>query len=95
MALQQLITTLLPNMIVINDGARIECGSPDFQIIEKANRLPVFYVETKQIGDNDLKGAKQNKKQFDRYKKSLNLIIFTDYLKFHLYYRTFLPICEV
>ena len=85
LALQQLITTLLPNMIVINDGARIECGAPDFQIIEKANRLPVFYVETKQIGDNDLKGAKQNKKQFDRYKKSLNLIIFTDYLKFHLY----------
>ena len=85
LALQELISSMLPNMIVINDGSRIECGAPDFQIIEKANRLPVFYVETKQIGDNDLKGTKQNKKQFDRYKKSLSLILFTDYLEFHLY----------
>ncbi len=85
LALQQLLNTKLPNMIIINDGARIECGAPDFQVIEKANRLPIFYVETKQIGDNDLKGMKQNKKQFDRYKKSLSLIVFTDYLQFYIY----------
>ena len=85
LALQQLLSSMLPNMIVINDGARMECGAPDFQVIEKANRLPAFYVETKQIGDKDLNGEKQNKEQFDRYKKSLGLILFTDYLEFHLY----------
>lgn len=84
-ALQQLIGSMLSNVIVINDGARIECGAPDFQVIEKANRLPVFYVETKQIGDTDLDGKKHNKEQFDRYKRSLNYIIFTDYLRFLFY----------
>ena len=85
LALQQLISAMLSNVIVVNDGARMECGAPDFQVIEKANRLPVFYVETKQIGDNDLDGKKQNKEQFDRYKKSLSYIIFTDFLEFHFY----------
>jgi len=85
LALQQLISTTLSNVIVVNDGARMECGAPDFQVIEKANRLPVFYVETKQIGDNDLDGKKQNKEQFDRYKKSLSYVIFTDFLEFHFY----------
>ncbi|MBP3213234.1 MAG: N-6 DNA methylase [Bacteroidaceae bacterium] len=84
-ALQQLISTMLPNVIVINDGARIECGAPDFQVIEKANRLPVFYVETKPMGDTDLDGKTHNKEQFDRYKKSLSYVIFTDYLEFHFY----------
>lgn len=85
LALQQLLSSMLPNMIVINDGARMECGAPDFQIIEKSNRLPVFYVETKQIGDSDLDGKKQHKEQFDRYKKSLSYVIFTDFLEFHFY----------
>ena len=84
-ALQQLISTMLPNVIVINDGARIACGAPDFQVIEKANRLPVFYVETKLMGDTDLDGKTHNKAQFDRYKKSLSYVIFTDYLEFHFY----------
>jgi len=84
-ALQQLIEGMLPNIIVVNDGARIECGAPDFQIIEKSNRLPVSYVETKLIGDSDLDGKKHNKEQFNRYKRSLGTIVFTDYLKFHLY----------
>ena len=85
LALQQLISTTLPGMIVVNDAARMECGAPDFQVIEKANRLPVFYVETKQPGAGDLDGKKQNKEQFDRYKKSLSYVIFTDFLEFHFY----------
>ena len=84
-ALQQLIEGMLTNIIVVNDGARIECGAPDFQIIEKSNRLPVSYVETKLIGDSDLDGKKHNKEQFNRYKRSLGMIVFTDYLRFHLY----------
>ena len=84
-ALQQLVSSMLSNVIVINDGKRVECGAPDFQVIEKANRLPVFYIETKQPGDSDLDGKTHNKEQFDRYKKSLSYIIFTDFLEFHFY----------
>lgn len=49
--------------------------------------IPVGYIEAKDIGDKDLDGIKKtgNKEQFDRYKASLNNLIFTDYLSFHLY----------
>ena len=50
---------------------------------------PIGYIETKDIGDRDLEGYQlkgDNKEQFDRYKSSLQNIIFTDYLRF-LYYR--------
>lgn len=49
--------------------------------------IPVGFIEAKDIGDKDLAGAKKtgNKEQFDRYKASLNNLIFTDYLDFHLY----------
>lgn len=49
--------------------------------------VPVGFIEAKDIGDKDLEGAKKtgNKEQFDRYKASLNNIIFTDYIDFHLY----------
>ena len=47
--------------------------------------LAVAYVEAKDLEDGDLDGRKKNKEQFDRYKASLDTIIFTDYLDFHLY----------
>ena len=47
--------------------------------------LAVAYIEAKDLEDGDLDGRKKNKEQFDRYKLSLNTIIFTDYLDFHLY----------
>jgi hypothetical protein len=49
--------------------------------------IPVGFIEAKDIGDKDLEGAKKtgNKEQFDRYKASLNNLIFTDYLDFQLY----------
>ena len=85
LSLQRLLTSMLPHVIIINDGARIDCGAPDFQIIEKRNMLPVSYVETKLIGDNDLEGVKHNKAQFSRYKSALSFIIFTDFLTFLVY----------
>lgn len=85
LSLHRLLTSMLPNVLIINDGARIECGAPDFQIIEKTNMLPLSYVETKQVGDTDLEGKKHNKTQFSRYKTSLSLIVFTDFLTFLLY----------
>ncbi len=81
--LQQLLTDMLHGFIVTNEPARISCGAPDY-IISHGN-MPVFYIEAKDINDNDLDGNNQHREQFDRYKQSLDHVIFTDYLDFHLY----------
>ena len=69
--------------IVINEQSHIDCGAPDLTLVSK--QLPVAYIEAKDLEDGDLDGRKKNKEQFDRYKASLDTIIFTDYLDFHLY----------
>lgn len=68
---------------VINEQSHIDCGAPDMTIISK--QLPIAYVEAKDLEDGDLDGRRKNKEQFDRYKASLDTVIFTDYLDFHLY----------
>ncbi|HSK72716.1 MAG TPA: hypothetical protein VK892_13530, partial [Pyrinomonadaceae bacterium] len=79
--LQTLIESLAGGVLVTNEPARIKCGAPDFIITKRDS--PVGYVEAKDIG-KDLSG-KEFKEQFDRYRQSLNNLIFTDYLDFHLY----------
>lgn len=79
--LQQLIEHLVPDVLVTNEPARIACGAPDY-ILTKKN-IPVGYIEAKDIG-KDLH-SKDYKEQFGRYQKSLNNLIFTDYLDYHLY----------
>ncbi len=83
--LQQLIENLVPTISATNEPKRQSCGAPDYILTKKD--IPVGFIEAKDIGDKDLKGAKKtgNKEQFDRYKISLNNLIFTDYLDFHLY----------
>ena len=68
---------------VVNEQTHIDCGAPDLTLLNK--QLPVAYIEAKDLEDGDLDGRKKNKEQFDRYKASLDTIIFTDYLDFHLY----------
>lgn len=82
--LEQLIQTLLPNLRITNEPHREKCGAPDY-IASRRDGMPVFYIEAKNIGDNDLDGRNGHKEQFTRYKKALDYIIFTDYLDFHLY----------
>ena len=86
-ALKELLQSLLPQMVVTNEPAHFECGAPDYIITRQKDHLPVFFVEAKDVGDNDLDGRNKNghKEQFDRYKQALDYIIFTDYLDFHLY----------
>jgi predicted helicase len=79
--LQTLLSTLLPDVLVTNEPARIACGAPDYILTKKD--IPVGYIEAKDIG-NDLNN-KAFKEQFDRYRASLNNLIFTDYLDFHFY----------
>ena len=85
-ALEQLMQTLLPKLRIVNEPKRVKCGAPDY-IASRKDGMPVFYIEAKDIGDNDLDGRNPHghKEQFTRYKQALDYIIFTDYLDFHLY----------
>jgi len=85
-ALEQLMQTLLPKLRIVNEPKRVNCGAPDY-IASRKDGMPVFYIEAKDIGDNDLDGRNTHghKEQFTRYKQALDYIIFTDYLDFHLY----------
>ena len=78
--------TLLPKLRIVNEPKRVKCGAPDY-IASRKDGMPVFYIEAKDIGDNDLDGRNPHghKEQFTRYKQALDYIIFTDYLDFHLY----------
>ncbi len=83
--LQQLLESLMPTIRATNEPKRQRCGAPDYILTKKD--IPVGFIEAKDIGDKDLDGTKKtgNKEQFDRYKASLNNLIFTDYINFHLY----------
>ena len=90
--LQTLLESLVPDIRATNEPKRQACGAPDYILTKKDTStgsagIPVGFIEAKDIGDKDLEGAKKtgNKEQFDRYKASLNNLIFTDYLDFHLY----------
>ena len=84
--LEQLMQSLLPKLRIVNEPKREKCGAPDY-IASRKDGMPVFYIEAKNIGDNDLDGRNPHghKEQFTRYKQALDYIIFTDYLDFHLY----------
>lgn len=76
--LQQLLESLVPDVRATNEPKRIKCGAPDYILTRK--EIPVGYIEAKDIG-KDL-GHKEFKGQFDRYRKSLDNLIITDYLDF-------------
>ncbi len=79
--LQTLLSTLLPDILVTNEPARVSCGAPDYMLSRKG--VPVGYVEAKDIGvDLHSKGFKE---QFERYKAGLTNLIITDYLNFRFY----------
>ncbi len=75
----------MPYAIVTNEPAREDCGAPDYIITKKKTGLPIAFFEAKDINDSDLDGRKAHKEQFTRYRNSLDTIVFTDYLDFHLY----------
>ena len=83
--LQQLLESLVPEVRATNEPKRQSCGAPDYILTKKD--IPVGFIEAKDVGDKDLEGKKKsvNKEQFDRYKASLDNLIFTDYIDFHLY----------
>ncbi len=92
--LGRLIESLIPGVTVTNEPKRFKFGAPDYIITKKD--IPVGFIEAKDIGDQDLYGKKKSghKEQFDRYKKSLSNLVFTDYLQF-LFYRDGKLITEI
>lgn len=84
--LENLLNQLLPkDVTVLHEGKREKYGVPDFRLFR--NGVPIAFIETKDIDDQDLEGKRLsgNKKQFDKYKAALNTIVFTNYREFLLY----------
>ena len=75
-----------PSINVINEPRRMsDAGVPDYSITNTKNNVPIAHIEAKDIGDKDLEGKKENKEQFERYKKAFPNLIITDYLQFFFY----------
>lgn len=93
--LQQLLETIVSGIAATNEPKHISCGAPDYIVTKKG--IPVGHIEAKDVGE-DLKG-KGFKEQYDRYRTSLNNLIFTDYLDFHFYldgqFKTSVKIAEI
>ena len=80
--LQTLLEELLPDVTVTHEPKRVDCGGPDY-VLTRRNGLPLGYVEAKDLGarlDDD-----RHKEQFDRYRRALGNMIFTNYLEFQLW----------
>ena len=46
--LQNLIMAILPDVLVTNEPARVDCGAPDYVLTRKD--VPIGYIEAKDIG---------------------------------------------
>ena len=80
--LQTLLEELLPDVTATHEPKRVDCGAPDY-VLTRRNGLPLGYVEAKDLGarlDDD-----RHKEQFDRYRRALENMIFTNYLEFQLW----------
>ena len=81
-ALQTLLKALLPDVTVTHEPKRVDCGGPDY-VLSRRNGLPLGYVEAKDLSarlDDD-----RHKEQFERYRKALENMVFTNYLEFQLW----------
>ena len=79
--LQNLIKSIVDDVMVTNEPQRIKCGAPDYILTKKD--IPVGYIEAKDLG-MDL-NSKSHAEQFNRYKEALNNLIFTNYLDFQVF----------
>jgi hypothetical protein len=79
--LQSLLKSYDKKLKVINDSVFVAVGAPDYYITK--NNIPVGFINPEDIGI-DLK-SNFLKDKFDRYTKSLNNILITNYLEFQFY----------
>ena len=79
--LETLIGSINNKVNFISEPKHRECGNPDCLI--SLDDLPLGYIETKDIDEN--LDNKNFTNQFERYRKALDNLIITDYLKFRFY----------
>ncbi len=80
--LQNLIEALAEKIKVTNEPSiATNCGNPDYVITKR--KIPIGYIEAKNVG-KDL-NSKLYKEQFGRYKKALDNLIITDYIRFQFF----------
>ena len=82
-ALKALVESFSPDIVAINEPKRVECGAPDYVV--KRGGLSIGYIEAKDIG-RSLDEAERSE-QLDRYLRSLENLVLTDYLEFRWYHR--------
>ncbi|MDF1546845.1 MAG: hypothetical protein P1P88_03430 [Bacteroidales bacterium] len=80
--LEELIREIVQGVEITNEPANVTaCGNPDYVITK--GKIPIGFIEAKDIG-KDI-NSKQYKEQFDRYRKALDNLIITDYIRFQFY----------
>ena len=83
-ALQKLLQALLPGVDITNEPGRImEGGAPDYVL--KRDLIPLGYIEAKDIDKSLDNLSGREREQFQRYLRSLDNIVFTNYLEFRFY----------
>ena len=82
-AVEGLFHRLYPKLEITNEPRRQACGAPDFVV--QRNGVPLGYIEAKDLG-KDL-NADEFKEQFNRYRRSLDNLLITDYLHWQLWQR--------
>ncbi len=80
-ALKGLVESFAPNVTAINEPKHVDCGAPDYVV--KRGDLSVGYIEAKDVGKS-LDDAERSE-QLERYLKSLENLVLTDYLEFRWY----------
>ena len=80
-ALQALLESVIPGVLVTNEPKQIDCGAPDFVLTR--NNIPLGYVEAKDIDKN--LDDKIHHAQLARYTESLDNLLFTNYREFRLF----------
>ena len=82
--LSQFIENSFSGIEAINEPTRIKCGAPDYVVSRK--EIPIGYIEAKDIDENlDAVEVSKSKDQIQRYLKSLDNLILTNYLEFYFY----------
>ncbi len=82
-ALQAFIESFNKKITATNEPARVKCGAPDFLITSTPGPLKIGYIETKDI--NKPLHEIEKSEQLERYRRSLENLILTDYLEFRWY----------
>lgn len=82
-AIEQLFHSLDPKLTALNEPKRVACGAPDF-IIQRDD-IVIGHLEAKDVGVS-LRALKDtNKAQFERYRKALPNLIYTNGLDWDIY----------